>query len=136
MHAVCRVDLQPRRAVFLHDFIHARGAIARFGRGVFRRVHIQHQARMAQAQMHRLVFFMRHIRQLHTAESVKRDFAVGLRIINRLAGGGFFQAAVVGAVVLNRPRRAPFEQIKLQARINLVYHFQAAYRPNRLARGK
>ena len=118
MHAVCRVNLQPRRAALLYDFIHTSGAIARFGRGVFRRVHIQHQARMAQAQMHGLVFFMRHVRQLHAAESVKRNLAVGLRIINRLAGGGFFQAAVVGAMVLNRPRRAPFEEIKLQARIN------------------
>ena len=68
--------------------------------------------------MHGLVFFMRHVRQLHAAESVKRNLAVGLGVINRLAGGGFFQAAVVGAVVFERPRCAPFEQVKLQARIN------------------
>ncbi len=31
VHAVCRVDLQARAAVFFDDFIHASRTIARFG---------------------------------------------------------------------------------------------------------
>ena len=51
-----------------------------------------------------LVFFVRKVGKENAAQTVEGQHTVGLRIINRLAFGGFFKLLVVFAVMFQSPR--------------------------------
>ena len=103
MNAVGGIDLQTRTAVFFDDFIYTGRTIARFGRGVFFVVYVYHDLRIFQYQMVGLIFFVRKVGKENAAQTVEGQNAVGLRIINRLAFGGFFELLVVFAVMFQSP---------------------------------
>ena len=63
VHAVLGVDLKSRTVLFMHDFIHAGGAVSLRGLSVVREVDGNRNARIAQREMARLIFFMVGIRQ-------------------------------------------------------------------------
>ena len=111
MDAVGGVNLQFRAAVFLHNFVHAGRAVPRFGRGVFAEVDAYRGLRVSELQVDGLVFLIADVGEEDAAQTVESQHAVGLGIVYRRAVGGFFQAAVVGAVVADGPRRAAFEQV-------------------------
>ena len=96
--------MQTRTAVFFDDFIYAGRTIARLRRGVFFVVYVYHDLRVFQYQMVRLVFFVRKVGEENATQAVEGQHAVGFRIINRLAFGGFFELLVVFAVMFQGPR--------------------------------
>ena len=114
MDAVGSVDLQMRLAVFLHDFIHTGGAVARFGRGEAAVTHLDGGLFAGKLQMRRLVFFVVGVGQIHTAGAVERHLAVRFGVFNWAARSGRFQALAVATVVANSPRRTAAEQIHIQ----------------------
>ena len=119
MHAVLRIDLQTRLAVFLlHDFIHTSGAITRFRAGILIEVHRNRHFWVFQTQMGRLVFFMVGAAQKHAGQAVESQHAIGFRIVDFGAVGGFFQAASISTVVFQSPRCFAFEHISVQSRVH------------------
>ena len=108
------MDLQTWPAVFLHDFIHAGGAVARFGRGEAAITHLDGGLLAGKLQVRRLVFFVVGVSQIHAAGSVERYLAVRFWVFNGAARGGRLQALAVAAVMADGPRSAAAEQIHIQ----------------------
>ena len=103
-----------RPAVFLHDFIHAGGAVARFGRGEAAVAHLDGGLFAGEFQVRRLVFFVVGVGQIHAAGAVERNLAVRLGVFDGAARGGRLQALAVAAVMADGPRDAAAEHIRIQ----------------------
>ena len=103
VHAVLRVDLQLLRAIVtVNELIDACGAVAAFGASVAGEIVLDRDRRIAQLQVHRLVFLVVGVRQ-NTEDSLsKTDDAVGLRVdLRHLVGR--LQVLIVRFAMAQRP---------------------------------
>ena len=92
MHAVLGVDLQAVGVVCVFDeFVDAGGAVAGFGAGVFGQVDSHGDGRVLQGQMRGLLFFVVGVADEDTAQAVKREFAIGLGVVDGLHWAASFR---------------------------------------------
>ena len=81
MHAVLRVDLQPRRVLFhTNNLIHAGRAITLRRLVIEREIDLDRHRRILQRQMAGLVFLVVGVRQEHAGQPVKADHTIRLGI--------------------------------------------------------
>ena len=83
VQAVLRVDLQTVLALFRFDeLVHARRAEARFRTGVGLQIQREGDACVLERQMRRLILFVIRVRDEHRRETVERELAIRLRILD------------------------------------------------------
>src|SRR5690606_3454555 len=107
VHAVLRVDLQAVRAggLVLHEFVHARRAVALLGPGVLREVDVHRNGRILQREVDRLVLLVVGVRDEHRRELVEGELAVGLRVLDGRAFRSGLEVLVVRLLDVQREGR-------------------------------
>ena len=104
MHAVLRIDLQTITLVFIFDvLVHTGRAITRFGPRKLGQVNAHRHTGVFQGQVSWLIFFVVGVADEHTRQTIKRELAIGLWVLNGLAIGRRLEVSVVGCSTSEGP---------------------------------